>query len=149
MTLKIFPSGSQSGVVERLGRYHVLAPLAQGALTRVHLAIADSAAEPRKLFAIKELRSALSSDPEFLQAFNAEAERTLRLHHPNVVQALELGREGDRRFLVNEFVAGPTLAELLERVPSEPSISLVLQVQLLCEALAGLHYAHEQCEALV
>ena len=149
MTLKIFPSGSQTSIVERLGRYHLLAPLAQSALARVHLAVADSMGEPRKLFAIRELRSALSTDPDFVQAFKAEAERTLRLTHPNIVQALELGREGDRQFLVNEFVAGPTLAELLERVPREPSISLVLRVQLLCEALAGLHYAHEQCEALV
>lgn len=131
--------------VERLGRYRILARLGQGGMGTIHLAVAFGLADFRKLLVIKELRPELTSNERFVEMFLAEAKLAARLDHPNIVQTLEAGQDGDRYYLAMEFLDGQPLTEILKRVDSE-TVPTGLLIQILCEVLAGLHFAHELCD---
>jgi serine/threonine-protein kinase len=74
--------------------------------------------------------------------FLDEARLAARLNHPNVVQTHEVGEEDDGRFfLAMEYLDGQSLATVLRQ--NGKSIPLDLQLRIICDALAGLHYAHE------
>jgi eukaryotic-like serine/threonine-protein kinase len=135
--------------VERLGRYRVLARLGQGGMGTIHLAVAFGLADFRKLLVVKELRRELTSNERFVEMFLAEAKLAARLDHPNIVQTLEAGQDaqdGERYYLAMEFLDGQPLVEILKRVDAAQSIPNSLLIHILCEVLAGLHYAHELCD---
>jgi serine/threonine-protein kinase len=112
----------------------------------IHLAVAFGLADFRKLLVIKELRNELTSNERFVEMFLAEAKLAARLDHPNIVQTLEAGQDGERYYLAMEFLDGQPLVEILKRVDTAQSIPTSLLIQILCEVLAGLHYAHELCD---
>ena len=132
--------------VERLGRYRLLGRLGQGGMGTIHLAVAGGLADFRKLLVVKELRPELTSNEHFVQMFLAEAKVAARLQHPNIVQTLEAGQDGERYFLAMEFLDGQPLSELLKRAAHEPLAPLGMRIGVLCEVLSGLHYAHELCD---
>lgn len=132
--------------VERLGRYRILARLGQGGMGTIHLAVAFGLADFRKLLVLKELRSELTNNERFVEMFLAEAKLAARLDHPNIVQTLEAGQDGERYFLAMEFLDGQPLVEILKRVDTTQAIPISILIQILCEVLAGLHYAHELCD---
>ncbi|MEY4581691.1 MAG: hypothetical protein RL701_6394 [Pseudomonadota bacterium] len=127
----------------RLGRYNLLEPLAQGGMGAIHLAASGGLGEFHKLLVIKELRPDLSRSPGFVDMFLAEAKLAARLNHPNIVQTLEAGQDGQRYFIAMEFLDGQPLHQLLRRMKDGPPIPLALRLLILCEVLSGLHYAHE------
>ena len=134
---------SVSLALERLGRYALLAPLGQGGMSSLHLAVASGLGEFRKLVVLKELRRDLARNVAFVDMFMAEAKLAARMNHPNIVQSIEAGQDEDRYFLALEFLDGQPLNEVLKQASSEPSLPLPLLLHSLCETLAGLHYAHE------
>jgi eukaryotic-like serine/threonine-protein kinase len=117
--------------VERLGRYRILARLGQGGMGTIHLAVAFGLADFRKLLVIKELRNELTSNERFVEMFLAEAKLAARLDHPNIVQTLEAGQDGERYFLAMEFLDGQPLVEILKRVDTAQSIPTSLLIQVL------------------
>ncbi len=134
------PEGLAQGA---LGKYHLIAELGHGGMADVYLAITRGPAEFHfnKLFAVKQLRPHLAEDPDFVALFLEEARLAARLNHPNIVQTNDVGREGNRLFLVMEYLSGQPLSRILSRAPGGLPLRLLLRV--LSDALAGLHYAHE------
>ena len=63
--------------------------------------------------AVKFLAPEFSEDPEFLVRFFAEAQSVASLNHPNVVEVLDFGEFEERPYLVMEYVAGGSLADLV------------------------------------
>lgn len=69
----------------------------------------------------------------------SEARALAKLSHPNIVQVLDVGREGDELFIVMEYVGGRTLSDRLARGATLP------ELQPLLEQIAdGLAAAHER-----
>src|SRR5215510_8079101 len=89
-------------VVDKLGRYQLVLALGQGGMGTIHLAVVRGLADFRKLLVIKELRQDLTRNQRFVEMFLDEAKLAARLNHPNVVQTIEAGQEGDRYFLSME-----------------------------------------------
>jgi serine/threonine protein kinase len=135
--------GGASQTFERLGGYTLLAPLCHGGMSTVHLAVAGGLGAFRKLVVLKELQRALARIDEFVEMFMAEAKLAARMNHPNIVQTLQSGQEGDRYFLAMEFLDGQPFTEVLKHGSPAFPIPLNLRLQVLCEVLDGLHYAHE------
>lgn len=133
------PSGAQ------LGKYQLLATLGQGGMGTVHLALASGLGQFRKLLVVKELRQDLTRQPGFISMFMDEAKLAARLAHPNVVQTFEASAVGDRYLLAMEYLDGYPLSSLLDRLAQAPisKLTLWMHLQILCDVLAGLHYAHE------
>jgi serine/threonine-protein kinase len=110
-------------------------------MANVYLAAVQGSLGFSKLVVIKKARPELTQDPEFVAMFLDEARLAARLNHPNVVQTLEVGQDGDTYFLAMEYLDGQTLSRL--RAHAWANFTLPLQVRVLADALAGLHHAHE------
>ena len=131
---------------QKLGRYQLMATLGHGGMGTIHLAVAGGLGAFRKLLVVKELRRDLSKNEKFVEMFLGEARLAARLNHANIVHTLEAGREDDRYFLAMEFLDGQTYSAILKRAEQTPRVTLPLRIQVLCEALSGLHYIHELCD---
>jgi eukaryotic-like serine/threonine-protein kinase len=127
-----------------LGKYRLLAELGRGGMADVYLAVSqDSVVEFTKLLVIKNLRRNEADDGELLSMFLDEARLAARLRHPNVVQAFEIGQDGDDCYIVLEYLDGQSLHRVLARAWRSRPLPLPLHVRVLIDVLAGLHYAHD------
>jgi len=92
--------------------------------------------------AIKILHLELVRSVDALTRFQREVEAIQRLAHPNVVQALGHGTLGDGRpYLVLEYVAGPSLREVIHERRFIPPPEVLQILEPLCDALAIAHEA--------
>src|SRR5918997_2863986 len=65
--------------------------------------------------AVKVLSDTIASDPGFVARFRREAQTAAGLSHPNLVGVYDFSEEGERPYLVMQFVPGESLAARLER----------------------------------
>ncbi len=119
-------------------RYEVLEALGQGGMAYVYLA--QDLRTGRKV-ALKLMRDELSGDQEFIRRFATEARAAASLDHPNIVQVLDYGQDGEVRYIVQEFVEGTNLKELiLESGPLKWDVAVPLMIQI----GLGLEHAHRR-----
>jgi serine/threonine-protein kinase len=133
---------TESGV-NSLGKYRLIAELGHGGMAEVFLAVVRGPADFNKLVVIKQIRPQLAADPEFLGMFLDEARLAARLSHPNVVQTNEVGQEGERYFIAMEYLDGQPLNRVIHRSQKNGRLPLSMHLKIICDALAGLHHAHE------
>ncbi len=137
------PASTRQPKIQNLGRYRLIAQLARGGMGLVYLALVRGPAGFNKLFVVKELKTDLAEDPQFISMFLEEARLAARLSHPNVVQTIEVGTEGNRHFIAMEYLEGQPLHRLLSRAKKTgAAMSLEYQLHILVQALEGLNYAH-------
>jgi serine/threonine protein kinase len=127
-----------------VGRYLIHDPIAAGGMATVHLGRLVGPVGFTRTVAIKRLHPQFASDPEFVAMFIDEARLAARIHHPNVVQTLDVVASGQELFLVMDYVQGEPLSRL-RRLGAERAQSIPLRVvtSIFCGALHGLHAAHE------
>src|SRR5438105_5147288 len=65
--------------------------------------------------AIKVLAPQYASDEAFVARFRREAQAAARLNHPGVVSVYDTGSDDGVHYIVMEYVAGRTLAQILEQ----------------------------------
>ena len=65
--------------------------------------------------AVKILKSEYNSDKEFLERFQREAQAASLMSHHNLVNLLDVGVEGEYRYLVLEYVNGNTLKDIIRQ----------------------------------
>ena len=75
------------------------------------------------------------------QRIEREAEVLTRLHHPNVVELLDVVEEGDELTLVMPYLTGGTLAERVSRHGPAPVEEVERLADVLSSALAAAHRA--------
>jgi eukaryotic-like serine/threonine-protein kinase len=118
------------------GRYELGSVLGVGGMASVYLAH-DRVLE--RQVAVKVLSPPYAHDPTFVERFRREARSAARLSHPNVVAVFDSGSDGQLHYLVMEYVAGESLAELLARqgrLAPRRAAELAIRV---CAALAAAH----------
>ncbi|HMJ52509.1 MAG TPA: serine/threonine-protein kinase [Polyangiaceae bacterium] len=128
---------------EQTGKFRDIVELGKGGMGDVFLTVASGPVGFNKLLVVKRLRQSLASDPEFLRMFLNEARLTARLNHPNIVQTYEVGFDGSRHYIAMEYLQGQSLHRLIRRATGPGGVPLVMQLRVLADVLAGLHYAHE------
>lgn len=120
------------------GRYETSERLGSGGMSNVYKAT-DRILE--RTVAVKILAEHLSDDDRFVARFRREALAVARLIHPNIVQVYDSGVDDGRHYIVMEYVAGRSGAQLLQRhgpVDAETAAEIGIQ------ACAGLDYAHRR-----
>jgi eukaryotic-like serine/threonine-protein kinase len=126
------------------GKYKLVAELGQGGMADVILALAQGPVGFSKLVVIKRLREHLAEDPEFVTMLLDEARLAARLNHPNIVQTSEVGEIDGRFYLCMEYLEGQPLARIYRRAQRQnEDVPLAVSIRVICDVLAGLHYAHE------
>lgn len=122
----------KSGV---FGRFKVLGQVGRGGMGVV-LKAADDRREEE--VALKLLVGAGGATVKDIERFKKEAAIMAQVHHPNIVEIYDVGREKGLDYIVMEFIDGISLAELIEEeLPSvEETISIGRDI---AEALQFIH----------
>lgn len=77
---------------------------------------------------------------DILEAFQREARLLAVLSHPNLVRVSDSFQDGDRHYMVMEFVPGRTLEEMLEEQTEPfPEDRVLVWAEQLCDVLSYLH----------
>jgi serine/threonine-protein kinase len=121
---------------EELGRYRIEEEIGQGGFAVVHRAY-DTDLE--RYVALKELRSSLLADSEWIKRFRREARTIARLNHPRIVMIHDVVDHDQRLFIVMHLVDGPALDDHLT---SQGRLSWLQTVEIICAVAEALDYAH-------
>jgi eukaryotic-like serine/threonine-protein kinase len=91
--------------------------------------------------AMKVLHADLADDPSIFKRFKREANALKKLAHPNIVPFYGLFDTPEMAFLLERFVDGPSLSELLRKRKGQPMPvhEVLIYLKGLCAALG---YAH-------
>jgi serine/threonine protein kinase len=129
----------------RFGRYEPVFRIAAGGMAEVYGARAVGEAGFRRWVALKRMLPHLSDDPIFVGMFLDEARIAANIAHPNVVSTLDLGRSDDgSAYLVMDLVVGSTLSAMFRSAARRGErIPMAVALEVLAQAAAGLHAAHE------
>lgn len=118
------------------GRYVVQAIVGTGGMAVVYRAFDK---KKNRIVAIKVLRPEYESDEEFVRRFSREAEAASKVSHENIVNMLDVGTDGDLRYIVMEYVDGQTLKELIrQRGTIHPDTAIRMTIRI----LAAVDHAH-------
>jgi serine/threonine protein kinase len=88
--------------------------------------------------AMKVLHSDLAEDPSILKYFQREANALRKLTHPNIVPFYGFFHADELTFLLESYITGPTLKQILKGKPI-PVLVMLSYLKALCAALG---YAH-------
>lgn len=144
------PSPARSGelIGQKLGKYELLALIAVGGTAEIYLARISGASGFEKYLVVKYLLDHLADDQEFVRMFLDEARVGAQLDHSNIVQTLELGEQDGRYYLVIEYLAGMSVAQIArktqERGVNGGLIDTNLVLGMASQTCNGLHYAHRK-----
>jgi serine/threonine-protein kinase len=131
------------GPERQFGDFSLVVKLGWGGMADVYLAV-PKGEPPRREAAlvVKRLKPDLVFDTEYRAMFKDEAKLALRLDHPNIVAAKEMGEVDGQPFLAMEYLDGQSLDKILESSDkarlTRGEILLVMR-----ELLCGMHHAHE------
>jgi serine/threonine protein kinase len=132
------PPESSTGPADpqHIGEYVISSLLGTGGMGSVYMA---RHVDTGQVVALKVLGSEQSNNPELLRRFQLEGEVARELKHLNLVEVLGTGSTGDIHYIVQEFVDGIDVGQLISQrgsLPVKRSISIIRQ---LAESLAYLH----------
>ena len=123
-----------------LGAYEVQALLGSGGMASVYRALDRRL---QRQVAVKVLSSAAAHTPGLPERFLQEARLVASLRHPNIVTVYDYGEQGDFTYMVQELLAGPTLADQLKTLAAQGQVFSREQVLAIMRQLAAaLDAAH-------
>ena len=116
-------------------RYEILRTIGQGGMAEVFLA--HDILLDREV-AIKVLRDQFVADKALVEQFRREAKSAAKLKHPYIINVYDVVSEGDKEYIVMEYVEGITLKDYLQ--DNKLSVSAVLEIGVrLADALQHAH----------
>ena len=127
------------------GRYHLLERINAGGMAEVFKAKIYGLEGFERFVALKRILPAIAEDEEFVSMFIDEAKIAVQLHHANIAQVFDLGKEDDAYYIAMEYVSGKDLRAIFDHnaqagatMPLSRACFIIMKV---CE---GLDYAHNK-----
>lgn len=121
---------------DKIGPYVIESLLAEGGMGAVYRARNRVTGQLRALKIIKE---DLVKKGDFVERFVREASIASQVRHPNLVETLEPGIDGDTIYLPMELLQGETLHARLRRVKRMSPADTAAILGPVCEAIQVLH----------
>ena len=118
-------------------RYRLVEQIGVGGMAIVYRAIDQRTGHN---VAVKVLRPEFNQDAEFVSRFQREAEAASKMTHHNIVNLLDVGMDGENRYLVMEYVQGKTLKELIQE---KGRLAPPVAAQITIRILSALQHAHQ------
>jgi len=122
----------------QLGKYELHEELGRGGFGSVYRATDTTLGRE---VALKVLHPQLTTDPDFLEKFRAEARLVASLENPHIVTIYDLDVADGRVFIAMRYMAGGSLKDRLEQesqIPLDAAVSIMRQIS------AGLQAAHKR-----
>ncbi|HMI92814.1 MAG TPA: serine/threonine-protein kinase, partial [Polyangiales bacterium] len=135
---------SQIRARERMefGKYELIHRLRVGGMAEVWKA--RETAPPGRTLALKRILPSFTDEADYVAMFVDEARLSMRLSHPGIVRAFELGRIDDEHFIALELIEGQELAALIRQARErEEPVDPALVCRIVIAVCDALHYAHE------
>ncbi|HEU4596717.1 MAG TPA: serine/threonine-protein kinase [Pyrinomonadaceae bacterium] len=125
----------------RISHYRIEARIGKGGMGEVYKAQDETL---RRVVALKMLPAEFTSDPERVRRFEQEAFAASRLNHPNIITIFEITHADGAHFIVQEFVEGRTLRELLTDPQAKKPRRLGVErtLEIATQIAAALKAAH-------
>ncbi|MEN6458843.1 MAG: serine/threonine-protein kinase [Thermoguttaceae bacterium] len=121
-----------------LGKYRLIELLGRGGMGNVFL---GQHVTMNRRVALKIISRRIRKDRASVDRFLAEARAVATLDHENIVQAYSVDNEGERYYMVMEYVEGLDLQRLVEEDgPLDPRLA----VEYIRQAAEGLDHAHRR-----
>src|SRR5262249_37852163 len=111
-----------------IGNYELVDKIAEGGMGTVYRGRNRSTGD---FVAVKVVPPHLLSNPIVLRRFEQEYNAARQIDHPNIVKAIDFGRDDELRYLVMEYVSGESLGQKIERegrMSEETAIRIISQV---------------------
>ncbi|HAG04947.1 MAG TPA: Stk1 family PASTA domain-containing Ser/Thr kinase [Lachnospiraceae bacterium] len=118
------------------GRYRIIEKIGEGGMSIVYKA-EDEMLEREVTF--KVLRKDFIGDEDFISRFVTEARAAAKLSNTNIVNAYDVGNDGDIYYIVMEYIDGFTLKSLINsKAPftDQEAAGIAIQIAI------GLEHAH-------
>jgi len=127
-----------SRIGQTFGKCKIIAYIGRGGMGTVwlgeHLFL-------RRRVAIKILHTDMSNDPEEMARFEREAIAAARLDHENIVRVHDVDEDHGRPFIVNEYVEGEDLEEVIRKKSPIPVLRALAITRVVAKALEHSHAA--------
>lgn len=121
------------------GRYRIVRQLGKGGMGAVYEAVDE------RLGITVALKETLSAEPSMRKQFEQEARLLASMQHPALPRVSDHFTEGDRAFLVMQFIAGVDLARIIAQQPGPfPRDQVIAWADQLLDALIYLHSRDRQ-----
>jgi len=131
----------QSDFPRKFGKYHLLAPLAQGGMGALYLAVTGERGFER-LLVIKTVLPHLA-DAEYIARFRDEAKVVVKLSHGNLIPVFDAGQVDGELFMAMDFVEGKDLRAVWNQCAKKGiAFPVDVAVFIVKELCRGLGYAH-------
>ena len=133
----------------RVGRYLLHRQIARGGMATIHLARLMGDEGFSRIVAAKRLQPEFAEDADFVTMFLDEARVASKIHHKNVVPVLDVVMNNGEVVLVQEYVHGAPLNQLLKLARQNKEIVPInIAVALVANILSGLQAAHETTDEI-
>lgn len=120
-------------------RYRIIRQMGKGGMGAVYEAIDE------RLDTKVALKETLSTADRYRKQFAQEAHLLAQLNHPALPRVSDFFTEGDRAFLVMQFIEGIDLAKIMAQQPGPlPRSSVIAWADQLLDALVYLHTRDRQ-----
>jgi serine/threonine protein kinase len=125
-----------------VGPFDLVTRIGGGSMASVHLARHRQL--PEIVVALRRMHPHLAVDDSFAPMFIDEARIMTSLRHPNAVSLFEGASEGAELYTAMEYVQGDSLAAVQQTATAlRRVLPTSVVVRVICDALEGLHAAHE------
>jgi len=121
--------------VQLISHYRILDPLGSGGMGMVYRAEDTTL---HRTVALKFLSEQDRNSPRVKEHLRHEARTASALNHPNICTIYEVGEDAGEMFIAMEYVAGRTLAELIQQGPM-PVETVLRYGRQITSALAHAH----------
>lgn len=120
--------------------FDVMYEIGRGAMGSVYKCYQRSL---QRIVAVKVLSKKWAENPNFYKMLINEARMAAQLNHPNIVQVYSIASDGEKDFMVMEYVKGVPLSKVLAGHPKgiKPSLAYFYAMQV-AEALQAAHTKH-------
>jgi len=118
------------------GTYCIEALLGEGGMGHVY-----RASGPEGAVAVKAIRPELVGDESSRRRFEREARVAQRIHHPNVVGVLASGERDGVPYIVQRFIPGGSLADVIDRDGALPAATTAAICGQVAAGLDAVHAA--------
>lgn len=129
-----FNSGER---IQYVGEYEIINEIARGGMGIVFKAKQHRL---KRIVALKMILTGNLADEGDVERFEREAQAAAKLQHPNIVAVHEVGQHEGHHYFTMDYVAGPSLNELLREETLAPKRAAEV-VKVVSEAI---HAVHEQ-----